>query len=607
MKKIKSIILVGLLTSLNFACNDDFLDQVPDDRLTLEATFKNRNTVEQYLANVYSQIPDDASQRGLGGDGNVGPWLAASDEAEYVWGFVGSNSVNIGAWDPSAGFVNSIWSNFYRGIRRANVFIENVDQCTDCGADGALVKRYKAEARALRGLYYFHLMRLYGPIVLVGNESIPVDAPADELKKPRNTYDECVAYVLAELNAAAADLPTVATEQNYGRMTKSYVQAIKSQVLLYSASPLFNGNADYASLVNKDGQQLINQQYDVNKWKLAADAAKAFIDEYVPGTFDLYRKNNAQGQFDPYLSTRDVFLDEWNKEVIFARVDAGINPRQYEMTPFHAGSQAEAKGSGGLGATQHIVDAYFTANGRSIEDPKSGYMTSGFSSFKAPNDTEARQVFNQWVNREPRFYVGITYDNSLWLNRNTGNIVTRTWFSGNSGKNSGAGNDYTPTGYIVRKNMSTGDWRNGDRSYVMLRLAEIYLNYAEALNEYSPGHPDILTYVNLIRNRAGIPEYGSAELEAPTGQAAVREAIWKERRVELAFENVRYFDARRWKIAETAFNGPTFALDISAPDINNFYNKVPFETRVFTKRHYLWPIPQSEMNINQLLVQNTGW
>ncbi|MHC2992446.1 glycan metabolism protein RagB [Pontibacter sp. HJ8] len=605
MNKIKTIALAALLLSTTFSCNDDFLDQVPDDRLTLDATFKSRNTVEKYLANVYSQIPDDASQRNLGGDGNVGPWIAASDEGEYVWGFVESNAINIGAWDPTSGFVNSLWSNFYRGIRRASTFIDNADQCKDCSTP--LITKYKAEARALRALYYFYLMRMYGPVVILGNESIAPDASSEELQLPRSSYDECVSYVVSELEEAAKDLPNVpGNNEAYGRMTRAYALAIKSKVLLFAASPLFNGNPDYAALTNTDGKQLISQQYDVNKWKAAADAAKAFIDEFVPGTYDLYRENNAQGQFDPYLSTRNVLLVDWNKEVIYARPSAGINPRQYEMTPFHAGAQAETKGSGGLGAVQSIVDSYFMANGRSIDDPKSGYTVSGFSNFKAPNDIEARQVYNQWVNREPRFYVGITYDNSLWLNRNTGNIVTRTWYEGNSGKKAGS-NDYSPTGYIVRKNMSTGDWRNGSRTYVMLRLAELYLNYAEALNEYKPGDPDILKYVNLIRSRAGIPEYGSADLPAPASQEEVRQAIRKERRVELAFENVRYFDTRRWKIAEQALDGPTYGLDITAPNIENFYNKVSFETRVFNKKHYLWPIPQNEINSDKELVQNTGW
>ncbi len=595
---VTTVFIITLITSCN-----DFLDQVPDDRLTLDQTFATENTVEQYLANVYSVLPDELSQRFL--SNNAGPWTGGSDEAEYVWSFVSSNEMNIGTWNPTTGFVNDKWTNFYRGIRNASYFMQNVYECQDCVPQ--LELQYHAEARALRAIFYYHLIRLFGPVVLMGDTPIPPDAPVEQIHLPRNTFDECVEYIVSELNEAMLGLPNVPRNDDaYGRITRPYAMAIRSQALLLAASPLFNGNPDYANLVNDDGAHLISQGYDEDKWGAAAESYRQFITEFVPGTFSLYRKSNSQGQFDPYLSTRDVMLDEWNEEIILARPASDIGSRQYEMTPFHSGSSSEARGSGGLGATQAMVDAYFMANGRSIDDPQSGYKTSGFSSFRVPYDFTEREIFNQWVDREPRFYASITFDNTLWLNRNTGDIITRTWFEGNSGRKAG-GNDYSPTGYIARKNMGLGAWSSGNRANSMLRLAEIYLDYAEALNESSPGDPEVLEYINLVRNRAGIPEYGSSELEAPVGKDAMREAIRKERRVELAFENVRYFDARRWKIAEEVFDGPTIGLDINAPDINNFYNKVPFETRIFDKRHYLWPIPQDEININTKLVQNTGW
>src|SRR5699024_10132771 len=157
---------------------------------------------------------------------------------------------------------------------------------------------------------------------------------------------------------------------------------------------------------------------------------------------------------------------------------------------------SENTGSGGMGATQTMVDAYFMANGLPIDDPNSGYQETGFSTFQAPYDFEERRTFNQWVNREPRFYVGITYNGSLWLNTDPEPIVTKTWYQGNSGKQIG-GNDFTRTGYIVRKNKGIG---SGNETIPMIRLAEIYLNYVEALNEYDPGNPDILEYLNKIRD-----------------------------------------------------------------------------------------------------------
>lgn len=593
------IILTGFML---FSCNDDFLDQVPDDRLTFDETFESRNTVEEYLASVYAQIPSELDQRYTAS--NSGPWIGAADNAEYVWSFHLGNYFNVGDWDPTTGHVSTLWSNFYRAIRASTTFINNIDKCTDCGED--FTNQYIAEARVLRAYFYYNLLRLYGPVILMGDETIPPDAGNEALELERNSIPEVVNYIVSELDAGAAALDGVPfTGPNTGRMSKPFAMAIKEKTLLFAASPLFNGNPTLAELKNSEGENLAPQNYDINKWKQAADAAKAFIDEFVPGTYKLYKEYNSDGTYNPYLSTRNVMIEDNNSEMIYARPRGGI-AYHYDCTPYHLGYPSEVRGAGGLSVTQEMVDSYFMANGRSIDDPQSGYQENGFSDFQAPFDFEQRRTYNQWVNREPRFYVGVTYNRSLWLNRNFGNIITTTWFGGNSGRQAGT-NDYPPTGYIVRKNVPIGDWRNSNRTVPMLRLAEIYLDYSEALNEYDPGNQDILKYLNMIRERAGIPEYGSDGLPAPSSQEEMREAIRKERRVELAFESVRYFDARRWKTAEEAFSGPFHGLDINAREEEDFYNVIVFENRVFEEKHYLWPIPQDEINSNAKLVQNPGW
>lgn len=592
--KQTGILLVVLIISTS--C-DDFLNQVPDDRLTLEAAFEQRGQVEDFLANIYSRLPND-TQRFVGG--NNGPWTGASDEAEFVWSYYYQNTVNLGAWDATTGHVNDVWSNDYQGIRAATYFMENVDECRQCDASNLV--RYKAEARALRAVFYYNLMRIFGPVVTFGDDYLAPDASLEDVQLPRTPFDEGVNFVIDELDAAAVNLPdSPPNNAYYGRMTKPYLMGIKSNLLLIAASPLFNGNPDYASITNPDGTPLFSQEYDPAKWERAANATKEFLDAYDQSMFRLFRKNGSDGQYSPYLSTRDVVLEDWNSEIIMARPGSTVD--QYAKRPYHSGEASVNRGAGGLGATQAIVDAYFMANGRPIDDPESEYQESGFSQFQAPYDFEPRETFNQWVNREPRFYVGITYNGSLWHNTDPQPIVTKTWYGGNSGREIG-GNDYTPTGYVVRKHAGIG---SSPTSIVMMRLAEIYLNYVEALNEYNPGHPDILEYLNRIRNRAGIPEYGSEELAVPASQGEMRQAIWRERRVELAFEEKRYFDVRRWKIGEETDNGPAYSMDIDAQNEADFYNVVSFENRVFEKRHYLYPIPQSEINIVSNLVQNLGW
>jgi hypothetical protein len=602
MKKILYLTLVAIMVVATPSCRK-YLDQVPDDILSLEETFANQGTTFQFLSNMYNNIPNEYGQRNPGGDQNAGLWTGATDEGEYLWGFVQSNDYNIGSWDANSGFVGDFWRNYYRGIRSASIFLKSLrEDALDMTPQ--LAQNYRGEARALRAMFYFYLMRLYGPVILLGDEEIPADAPLEDIRLPRSTFDECVQYVLSELDLAIPNLATSHDAANAGRITKSIAEAFKAQTLFLAASPLFNGNTDLANLKNEDGTNLINQTYDAGKWTAAANAYKSFITQYVPGTYRLYRVNGPGGTYDPYLSTRNAIIDPWNYEGILIRPNSSIGARQYELTPYHAGYPSQVKGSGGLGATQNIVDAFFMANGKSINDAGSGYVTSGFSDYKLPYDDQPRSIYNQWVNREPRFYTNITFHGSVWLNRNYGPIVSQFNYSGNSGRSQG--NDYSPTGYVVRKGMTLGQWDIGGRPDVLYRLANVFLDYAEALNEANPGNPDILNYLNQIRDRAGIPLYGSADIPVPADQAAMREAIRKERRVELAFENVRFFDVRRWKIGHIVDNGPIYGLSIQE-NMPNFLNVTPFENRVFSQRHYLFPIPQSDVNTNNLLVQNPGW
>ncbi|MAZ28246.1 MAG: RagB/SusD family nutrient uptake outer membrane protein [Cytophagaceae bacterium] len=596
-------ILILMAMPLFFGCNDDYLDQVPDDRLTFEGTFAQRKTAERYLANVYSQMPSEMAQRYTTSN-NSGPWTGGSDEAEYVWSFHMGNFLNQANWNATTQEVSNLWSNFYRGIRSASTFIANIDKCKDCTP--AIKEQYTAEARVLRAYYYYNIMRSWGPTILMGETPIPPDANLKEIGLKRNNIDEVAQYIVSELDIAAEKLKGINFQgSNAGRMSRPFAMVIKEKTLLFAASPLYNGNKDLSALVGQEGENLIPQNYDANKWTLAANAAKAIIDDYVPNTFSLYKEYNNDGSYNPYLSTRNVMTVDYNDEIIYA-LPQGDNAYHYDVTPYHLGEANEIRAAGGLSVTQEMVDAYFTANGRSIDDPQSGYQESGFSNFQAPYDFTARRTYNQWINREPRFYVGVTYNESLWFNRNYGDVITTTWYGGNSGRQAGT-NDYPPTGYIVRKNLPIVPWYNNDRSIPVFRLAEVYLDYVEALNESSPGNADILKYLNLIRERAGIPEYGSPELAVPAGQDAMRDAIHKERRVELAFESVRYFDARRWKIADQAFDGPFHGLDINARQEENFYNVIVFEERVFRPQDYLWPVPQDELNANPSLIQNPGW
>lgn len=599
MKKstyIASFICGACILSATLGCQKNFFDQVPDDRITIEEVFNRRLESERYLANIYARIREEHNQW------QENPWMGVADEADMTWAREGYNTyfINLGAWDPNSGFFQ-FWEHYYRGIRSATYFMQHIGgnaEILQLPNGQELIGQYWTEARFLRAYFYFCLLRQYGPIILLGDEVIPPDTPFDNLQLPRNTFDECVRYIANELDAVGQALPLVQTNaREEGRATRSMAMAVKARLLLYAASPLYNGNTDFVSFVNEDGTQLINQSYDDNKWRLAADAAKAIIDL---NQFDLYKVTGGDGNIDPIASYSGVVLEAWNREQIFVR--PSWNDGQWEQ---HA-SPRFGGGWSGIGATQRQVDAYFMANGKAIGEEGSGYIETGFSAEDTRYTTAG--TYNMYVNREPRFYASIVYNGSYWIHREEGDIRVGMHRYGNTGMEGTW--DFSRTGYLVRKNVHPNSnprlGRFVRRPYVMFRLGEVYLNYAEALNEYDPGNPGIIQYVNLIRERAGIPG-----LEGNYSKEEMRKRIQQERQVELAFENHRYFDTRRWKIAMEMDGGPFEGMNVEAPvssfDDPEFYRRTVFETRIFQARHYLWPIPQSEMDRNRSLVQNPDW
>ena len=596
MKKLMSSyrIILSIVILLSAAGCKKYLDQVPNDRITIEEVFQKKGPSEQYLANVYNYVDDEADQW------QVNPWLSNSDEADITWSKYNTYALNIG--NISAGnAIFDTWSHYYQGIRSATYFMNHIGGNAEILALNGqqLIDQYKAEARFLRAYYYFLLMRQYGPVILEGETEVPADATAGQMELPRSPYDSCVNYVASELDKAAAVLPKVPSlngqesDIQYGRATVGMALGIKARLLLYAASPLYNGNTDYANFKNKDGRQLINQTYDAQKWQKAADAAKAVIDLNL---YSLYTDPSG----DPVKSYQGVLLSAWNAEQIFDRKTNILPNYDVNSMPRQAG------GWNGVAPTQEQVDAYFMSDGKTIgESPL--YTESGFTTVNGV------QVSNMYINREPRFYASVTYNNSIFQGGNMQGPAAISFFASSANGKNGHPTDWSKTGYLVRKGVATqtniGSGGNGTqfaRPECLLRLGEIYLNYAEALNEYSPGDPDIVKYVNLIRARVNLPQYGSVNLPVPGGQADMRTRIRQERRVELAFETSRWFDIRRWKIAPQVM-GDVHGMNINKDD-NTFFTRVVASQHLFrAPASYWWPISQYDMDRNKLLVQNPGW
>lgn len=584
-KRIASSICLLTMIINTWSCKK-FLDQVPDDRITIEEVFQKKQASEQYLANVYSYIMDSE-----GNQWDSNPWTTTCDEIQDSWTSHACTRINLGV--ISSGNVPfAKWSHYYKGIRSASYFINHIDGNKEILALNGqpLIDQYKAEARCLRAWFYFCLMRQYGPVVLLGEQEVDVNATG--IQFPRSSFDECVEFVTSELDAAAAILPNEPSRNGqksdleYGRMTKGIALAIKSRLLLYAASPLYNGNTDYAGYTNNDGKVLIGQTYSQAKWEEAAKAALAVIQL---GLYNLYKDPNG----DPVTSYRGILLEPWNTETIFARPANNLWDWENHCNLRSAG------GWNGMSPTQEMVDAYFMSDGKTIKE-SSLYSESGFTN----------GVYNMYLNREPRFYASVTYNGSVWQG---GAITTPATvdltYSGRDGKKDGK-EDYSHTGYLARKNLHPGSNRLTNsfvsRPWVMIRLGEIYLNYAEALNEYDPGNADIVKYLNLIRERAGIPGYGSPGLPVPANKEAMREKIRAERRIELAFETHRWFDIRRWKILEQTVNGELHGMNVDG-DGNDFYKRTVITSRVYRKAYYWFPVEQSELDRARLVVQAPYW
>ena len=606
MKKLLYIVSTALLLAGAASC-EKFLDKAPDENLTLDDVFTNRLNTRAFLTNAYSYLPYHAD---MAWDNN---FTGSCDEMEIAYGAHVTHAMCDGAWAPTDNFVAFIWTSMYEGIRKVNQLIENADRCTEATADE--IRWWKGEAYFLRAFYHFMIFRAYGPIPYVDhvidiNEDIAsiVRLPADKVAKA--IADDCdkAAEYLYDRDSWPMD--------NYARVNRIAALALKSRVLLYVASPLYNGNPVFADLKDlSTGENLISQTYDPEKWKAAADAAKACIDAAEASGHALYDTDLAT---DPVKNYQNIFNVNWNKEVIWGRNNGAADHWLNCSDPTSFGCFAI------FDPIQELVDAYemedgstpitgYTNNGLTpVINPESGYVEDGFT-------TDSRDgrwtvgVSNMYAHREPRFYASINFAGGIWKTSRASNWtqphVNEFWFYGIDGKNN-AGSDYCKTGYLMKKlhYPNRVPWQSTpNQVWIYFRLGEIYLNYAEALNEYSGPVKDVYDYVDAIRARAALPG-----LKSGLSKEQMRERIHHERRIELAFEVHRWFDVRRWMEGETQ-GGPIHSMNIwegSSQQDPAFYKRILVEDRVFeTPKHYFYPIPQSEVdkNAKHLLVQNLGW
>lgn len=599
----------------------DYLDKESDTELTLPMVFEDKTRIEGWLANVYSHVPDPywGYARKLGWDILSDDMTASERWRQWDWKVI---PMLLGEWTPSTDWDGNYWARLPQLIREANIFIENVHPLPEQGISATEVTYMKAEMRFMIAYYYYLLSNTYGPVPFKPNYIAPTDFNLADLMEGQRPYYEVVDWVDKELKEVAKILPAKYTEaRKYGRATSIMCLAVRARMLLFAASPLVNGNPDYANHKNKDGENLFSTTEDKSKWAYAAQACKELIDAAEAAGHKLYTVENEGGTIDPFMSYQNLFLtryDEGNTEILFAR-PGGSEYGEYEK---HATPQVSG-GSGGLGVTQSLVDAFFMENGLPINDDDSKYVESGFSGSDETRDntvwdTEVNGgaitksgTYNMYCHREPRFYITVSYNNSYFTQEK------RLFNFFNGSADNPHTHDAPQNGYLIRKKISPDlNVKQGTYKYrpgIVYRLGEAYLNYAEALNESDPGNGDILVYLNKIRERAGIRQYTTGATDDNfihvdlNDQAEMRKLIRAERRVELSCEGIRYDDLRRWKEAENVLNGDFYGMNFSGKDNSSFYVRTPYLKRVYKKAYYWFPIHQSEIDKNDKLVQSPYW
>ena len=540
------------------SCND-FLDREEDSFIDKTATFVSYNRTKQYLTYAYSLLPEGLNRFSAGA--LLG---AATDDACFAIESSNIQQFNNGSWN-ALNNPDNVWDRYFAGIAKCCTLLENsnhinldisrLDPAKRVEYENNLkdIRMWRAEAHFLRAYFNFELLKRYGPIPIIKST---LDINKDYSDTPRPTMKEVVEFIANDCDMAADSLeltPWRNMNDAFGRATKGAALALKSRLLLYAASPLY---VDFGDIDEA------NKPSDATSWKAAADAAKAVIDlnqyELAPAYDDLF-KNDFQ-----------------NKEYIFVRRYPSNSDFEKSNFPVSYG------GKGGTNPSQNLIDDYEMLDG---------------TAFDWSDPVKAAHPFE---NRDERLLATVLMNGVLFKGKR---IATYP-----GGADAMPNPNATKTGYYLRKflnenvNIQTGGGSDG-HVVPLFRLAEIYLNYAEALNEYDPTNPDIAVYLNKIRERVSLPD-------VPSGltQEQMRTLIHHERRVELAFEEHRFWDVRRWKVASSTLGATVKGVKITQDDAGNFtYSPVQVEQRVFQPKMYWYPIPQSEALKLHHWEQNKGW
>lgn len=634
MKTIIKLSLV-ILAMVSIASCKKYLDVTPDNVATIDYAFRNRNEAENYLFTCYSTLQHSGM-----GDVTANPGFTTSGEIIFPYptpellidptGFNiirGTQNIIAPALDYWDGQNQGV--SLFTAIRRCNIFLENVDEPIDLSDYEKT--RWIAEAKFLKAYYHFWLLRMYGPIPII-KKNLPVSSSTEEVRVKREPVDSVFSYIVALLDEAAKDLPdnieNEAAEQ--GRITRPIALAVKAEVLVTEASPLYNGNTAYASVKNKDGQALFSAAADPQKWKKAADACKTAIDVCEAAGVKFYtfippaNITHLSDSVRRTLTLRNAVTDRWNSEIIW-----GNNvsfPFQYMCV---ARLNSDAFLNDGIRSQFSVpigeAELFYTNNGVPIQEDKAWDFADRYGLQKG--DSTDKYYIKQGYetaklnfDRAPRFYADLGFDGGTWFGNGTLNDNNSLYVQAKASQPAGVrdASRNNITGYFPKKlvhyqSVFLQSTTTFNYYWPMMRLSGLYLLYAEALNEESGPSATVYKYIDTIRANAGLEgvvaswKKYSRFPNKPTTKEGLRQIIHQERRIELAFEGQAGWDLRRWKELQDVLSHPIQGWDIYQSDAHSYFRPKTIFTPVFGNKDYLWPIEDRDLTVNPNLVQNPGW
>ncbi|MDR3061965.1 MAG: RagB/SusD family nutrient uptake outer membrane protein [Dysgonamonadaceae bacterium] len=641
MKKIFLCISFIIAVILSNTSCSDYLDIVPEGTPSLDNAFSNRINSFRFLTTCYSYLPHFCAP----GDA-VG--FLAGDEHWVIpkgTGFIDSRIGTLRSWEIGRGSQNSNapYQNFWDGqnasvnlwvaIRDCNIFLSNIHKPKDLNDYER--NRWISEVKFLKAYYHFYLFQLYGPIPIMDTE-ISVDGETEDVRRYRDPVDDVVAYISNLLDESLEYLPLyIANEsEEMGRITQPIAKAVKAQLLLLAASPLFNGNSDYSDVKDNKGVALFPANYDENKWKLAADAALDAINTATEAGHTMYYFREPLIISDATRKVLDIgeaVTERWNKEIIWGSTRSVSTLQQVAMTRTTTSTSIYARGL--LAPTLTVAEQFYSSNGVPISEDNGAFWSANYPNryeiTTIPNEGNnpyylevGQQTANLHLNREPRFYANLAFDRGTRYRSGLANDAQATLGKYRFRRLEVSGvitsEDYSITGYTNKKvcsyktDITSSSTVPHAYAFPIIRLADLYLMYAEALNE-TLSSPDQGVYdaIDVVRGRAGIPKVTEAWRlyskypNKPATREGLREIIRMERLNELACEGKRFWDMRRWKIE---LPSEIKGWNIRGEDAVTFYRvTIVFERPKFTYKDFLWPLKIEAIQKNPNLVQNPGW